>query len=167
MKMEQEFCFNKEKTKRKLIKNIIILIITISAYFLVFYNLPSVLITLVSLAALPVFCSYLTLKSWKEFNYTEPVLKINKNYLVFKKLNYILNYTDTEIKIDEIKSIGKDTKMNGQFVQSELLCLKMLNSDKYIFDIEILGLSHNDLFKLIKELKPEAKLLNIGELVHD
>jgi len=167
MKNQYEFFYNKEKTKKKLIKNILIFLASSIFLVIIFLNLQSVTFTIISLSFVPVILLYVVLKTWLQYNYTKPLILIDQKQLIFSKMNLLLNFTETILNIDEIKTIGTDVKMKGERVISESLSLKMINSEKFNFQIDVFDLTHNDLFRIIKELNPEAKLLNIGEFVYE
>jgi hypothetical protein len=162
MKEQYEFYYSKDETLKKLIKNILYFILSLLFYFLMVLNQKSELFTQIALAAVPVYFLYISLKVWKEYKFSVAALIINKQSLHFRKLNLLLKMKIKEIQIDEIKKIAKETKIRGNSVQTKLLSLEMLNSDILTFDIKAFGLSPDELYRIIKEMNPEAKLLNVG-----
>jgi hypothetical protein len=167
MKKQHEFFFNKENVKKVLMRNAGILILIL--ILLLFLILRKMLNPFMLIFILPgiLFMFYMTLKSWKQLNFSDPTLLVDDKKLIFNTIDYYLNFIETEIKIDDIKSIGTNIKMDREVVVSRMLVLKMLNSAEFTFNIELLGLTHDDMFKLIKELRPDAKLLNIGDFAYD
>jgi len=82
-------------------------------------------------------------------------------------MNYLFNFIEKNIQIDEIKTIGTDIKMKGDRVLSESLSFKMINDEKYLFPIDLFEINHLEIYNKIKELNPDAKLFNVGEFVYD
>lgn len=167
MKSQYEFYFDKEKTKKKLTKNALILLAALLLNFFVFFYLKSTLLTLISMAFVPVFFLYFSLRAWTEYNYTEPIILVDRSKIVLKKMNFLLKFIEIEIKIEDIKTIGTDIRMKGDSIVSEALSLIMNNSDKLKFQINEFELNHNDLYKIIKELNPTSNILNVGEFAYD
>jgi len=164
MENKFEFYFDKKLVKKMLIKNALIFTSYTILSVVILLNLKSVPLTEVFISLGPVFLLYVTIRTWLQYKYNGPVIIVSPQYLIMKSMNYFLNFTDKEIKIEEIKTIGTNIKMKGNRVVSESLSFKMINEKQHTFPIDFFEISHVEIYNKIKELNPAVKLFNIGNL---
>ena len=167
MENKYEFYFDKKLTKKKLIKNSLIFAAFTTASAIILINLKSVQLTEVMISLAPIAPLYLTIRTWLAYKYTGPVIIVYPKYISLINMNYLFNFIEKNIQIDEIKTIGTDIKMKGDRVLSESLSFKMINDEKYLFPIDLFEINHLEIYNKIKELNPDAKLFNVGEFVYD
>jgi hypothetical protein len=47
------------------------------------------------------------------------------------------------------------------------MCIKLLNGKTILFNVSDFGISHEEVYKVIKEFKPDSKILNVGLFEYD
>ena len=167
MKSQHEFFLNRKSILNSLFRMTLGTVIVIAAFFYFFFK--------DTLNPWILFCFifgflillHQILRLLKEYNFHEPALIVRQNSIVFRVINNFFKIIETEIRIDEIKSIGTDKKMDGERVKYKLLNIRLINSKEHRFNIDAFGLTHDDMIKLIMDLNPDAKILNIGEFEFD
>ncbi|MFN8258969.1 MAG: hypothetical protein U0W24_24990 [Bacteroidales bacterium] len=164
---QKDFYPDKKIIEKRLLKILLYFVLTLGGYLFVLYSFKSVLFTQIALALAPLGAIYLTLQEWLKYKSTDPSFSVCPDKLVLKRLNFLLQFNFTEIPFEEIKSIGTDKRMNGNNVESENMCIKLLNGRTILFNVSEFGITHEEVYKAIKEFKPDSKILNIGNFEYD
>ena len=167
MKNKIELFFYKENANKKLkmigLFQIGILLVIVGLLY--YHKLDTKNFIVIILADL-ISVSYMIFMNLKIINYPNPGLTIYSDYMEMVEIDSFIGTSIKSVNYDDIKTLGMEIH-HGKYSR-EVLCITLKNEKNVEYRLkQLFNIDNDALCKLIHEVNPNVKILNIGTFEYD